>query len=191
MPVPKQLSQITILRTRYPDARKVLLQQQSQQQAGVLTVGLLLADSLALDLGRIADPQLHTEFCQQPLKPAGVTGGLHPHAHAYSSCRQFPIKLLGFSITVGQPPFATLSCLCIDKRDVLIARVIIHAYNDHVRLLSPESAVLDKPQSTRVQGADVVMQSNKALLQMSGNALTKHRINFKMCILPLHVNNLS
>jgi hypothetical protein len=44
-----------------------------------------------------------------------------------------------------QSSFATLSCFCIDKRDVLIARVIIHAYNDHVRLLSPEPMVIDKP----------------------------------------------
>jgi hypothetical protein len=47
-------------------------------------------------------------------------------------------------------PFHILSRFCVDKRDVLIARVIIHAYNDHVRLLSPEPMVLDKPQFTRV-----------------------------------------
>jgi hypothetical protein len=29
--------------------------------------------------------------------------------------------------------------------------VIIHAYNEHVRLLPPEPAVVDKPQSTRVK----------------------------------------
>jgi hypothetical protein len=38
--------------------------------------------------------------------------------------------------------------------------VVIHAYNHHVRLLSPEPLVFDKPQSTRVSGADVVMQSS-------------------------------
>jgi len=48
--------------------------------------------------------------------------------------------------------------------------VIIHAYNQHVRLLSPEPMVLDKPQSTRVSGAGVVMQSSAVLKpQMSGN----------------------
>src|SRR3984885_5180324 len=74
-----------------------------------------------------------------------IAGGLHPHAHARSSCCQFAIKLLGFSITVVQSPFVAFSCLGIDKRDVLVARVIIHAYNDHVRLLSPEPLVIDKP----------------------------------------------
>jgi hypothetical protein len=29
--------------------------------------------------------------------------------------------------------------------------VVIYAYNHHVRLLSPEPAVIDKPQSTRVE----------------------------------------
>ena len=64
MPVPEQLSQIPILRTRYPDSRKVIFPQQPQQQSGVLTVGLLLADSLGLDLRRISDPHLETQLCQ-------------------------------------------------------------------------------------------------------------------------------
>src|ERR1700684_3322748 len=93
---------------------------------------------------------------------------------------QIPIELLCFSLTVVQSPFTTLSCLGVSKRDVLIARVIIHAYNQHVRLLSPEPMVLDKPQSTRVSGAGVVMQSSAVLeLQMSGksgglNGSTQH-----------------
>src|SRR6202451_4099622 len=58
---------------------------------------------------------------------------------------QIPIELLCFSLTVVQSPFTTLSCLGVSKRDVLIARVIIHAYNQHVRLLSPEPLVFDKP----------------------------------------------
>ncbi|MGA8037405.1 MAG: hypothetical protein WB985_15670 [Candidatus Acidiferrales bacterium] len=70
MPVPQQLSQITVLRTGYPDARKVLFLQQSQQQSSVLTVGLLLADSPGLDLRRIPDPQLDAQLGQQPLEPA-------------------------------------------------------------------------------------------------------------------------
>ena len=47
----------------------------------------------------------------------------------HSSRRQFPIKLRCLSITVVQSPLAALSRFCIRKRDVLIARVIIHAYN--------------------------------------------------------------
>jgi hypothetical protein len=37
--------------------------------------------------------------------------------------------------------------------------VIIHAYNDHVRLLPPEPLVVRQPQSTRVEGADILMKS--------------------------------
>ena len=36
----------------------------------ILAVGLRLPDSLDLDLSGIADPQLETKFCQQPLEPA-------------------------------------------------------------------------------------------------------------------------
>jgi hypothetical protein len=32
----------------------------------------------------------------------------------------------------------------------LKARMVIYAYNHHVRLLSPEPLVIDKPESTRV-----------------------------------------
>jgi hypothetical protein len=49
MTVPQQLSQIPILRTRYPDLRKVIFPHQSQQESGVLTVGLPLLHSLRLD----------------------------------------------------------------------------------------------------------------------------------------------
>jgi hypothetical protein len=38
--------------------------------------------------------------------------------------------------------------------------VIIHAYNDHVRLLSPEPLVVEQPQSTQVEGAGAVMKSS-------------------------------
>jgi hypothetical protein len=58
------LSQVPILRTGYPDAREIIFPQQFQEQSGVLTVRLLLADSLGFELRRIADPQLDTEFCQ-------------------------------------------------------------------------------------------------------------------------------
>jgi hypothetical protein len=42
---------------------------------------------------------------------------------------------------------------------LLKARVIIYAYDQHVWLLSPEPMVIDKPQSTRVEGASIVMKS--------------------------------
>src|SRR6202453_2245194 len=58
---------------------------------------------------------------------------------------QITIELLCLSLPVVQSPFTTLSCLGVSKRDVLVARVLIHAYNQHVRLLSPEPMVVDKP----------------------------------------------
>jgi hypothetical protein len=64
-------------------------------------------------------------------------------AHADCSLLQIAIRLLGFSIAVVQSPLAALSLLGIGKRDVLIARVVIHAYYDRVRLLSPEPLVVN------------------------------------------------
>jgi hypothetical protein len=40
--------------------------------------------------------------------------------------------------------------------------VIIYAYH-HVRLLPPEPLVVEQPKSTRVEGADIVMQSSPVL----------------------------
>src|SRR5580704_2421529 len=116
MPVPQQLPQITVLWVRHPDPRKVIFPQQSQQQSGVLTVGLLLADSLGLDLRRIPDPQLDTQLGQQPLEPAGVSGRFHSYATTRRSCRQFPVKLLDFSLPVVQLPFPILSRFWVYQR---------------------------------------------------------------------------
>jgi len=58
MPAPQQLTQITILRTWYPDSRKVIFQQQLPHESGIFAVGLLLPDALPLDLRRIANPHL-------------------------------------------------------------------------------------------------------------------------------------
>ena len=60
------------------------------------------------------------------------------------------LELLGFSITVVQFLFTALTSLFYTKCNRLKARVVIYAYNHHVRLLSPEPLVIDKPQSTRV-----------------------------------------
>jgi hypothetical protein len=64
MPVPEQLSQITIFRTGYPDLRKAIFPQQLQHKSGVLAVGFLLPDSLGLNLRRISNPQLETQLCE-------------------------------------------------------------------------------------------------------------------------------
>ncbi len=48
------------------------------------------------------------------------------------------LALLRFSFAVVQLLFAALPSFCVYKRDLLKARVIIHSYDDHVRLLPPE-----------------------------------------------------
>src|SRR5215475_8015136 len=143
MPVPQQLSQIPILRTRNPDFRKALFQQQLQQQSGVLAVGLRLPNTLGFNLGRIPNPQLETKFCQQSLEPTCIPGSLHAYTHADSSLLQIAIELFGLSLTVVQSSFLKLTSLFNQKRNLLKARMIIHAYNHHNRLLSPEPSVVD------------------------------------------------
>jgi hypothetical protein len=62
MHVPQQLPQITIIWTRYPVSGKAIFQQQLQQKFGIEAVGLLLPDALFLDLRRIANPHVETQF---------------------------------------------------------------------------------------------------------------------------------
>jgi hypothetical protein len=61
---------------------------------------------------------------------------------------------------VLQSPFLELPTVCIHKRNLLKARVVICSYNDHVRLLSPSLLVgfgITKVYSGT--GADIVMES--------------------------------
>src|SRR6266851_1416489 len=68
----------------------------------------------------------------------------YPHAH--SSLLQVSIEFLCLSITVVQFLFTTFTSLLHQKCNRLKARVIIYPYNHHVRLLSPEPAVVEQPQ---------------------------------------------
>jgi hypothetical protein len=47
---------------RYPDLRKVILQQQAQNVLCILAIGLLLAFPLPGDLRGVSDPQLAVPF---------------------------------------------------------------------------------------------------------------------------------
>src|SRR6266481_1494197 len=76
------------------------------------------------------------------------------------------LESLRLSIAVVQFLFTTLSCLFYKKCNRLKARVVIYAYNHHVRLLSPEPEVVDKPQSTRVK--------EPTLLRSSSNPHSRH-----------------
>src|ERR1700747_2704104 len=83
-----------------------------------------------------------------------MSGRLDPYPHAELSSFKSTIETLCLSIPVVQSPFASLACLCIDIRYLLNAWVIIHSYDDHVRLLlpNPRSSMLQSltgPQSSR------------------------------------------
>src|SRR5260221_246321 len=79
--------------------------------------------------------------------------------HSDGEAEQVSIELLGLPIAVVQSSFAIFAGLLHQKCNLLKARVIIYAYH-HVRLLPPEPLVVKQPQSTRVEGADTVMQSS-------------------------------
>lgn len=66
-----------------------------------------------------------------------MSGSLDPYPHADPSSFKSAIEMLCLSIAVVQSPFTSLACLCIDIRYLLNAWVIIHSYDDHVRLLLP------------------------------------------------------
>src|SRR5206468_7343220 len=80
------------------------------------------------DLGRISQPQLHSQPRQQPLEPGIVPASFHPHANGLP--RQRTIKLLRLR-AVTQPFFLILPCLIVKDRDLLKPRMKITAYNQH------------------------------------------------------------
>ncbi len=96
MPVPQQLPQISVLLTRHPDLRKVILHHEFQYQLGILSIRFLFAYSLALDLGRVSNPQLKLKLRQQSFEPACLPAGLHAHTHPLARSPQATIELLCF-----------------------------------------------------------------------------------------------
>ena len=108
MPMPQHLPQITIGRVRHPDPRKAVVQQQPQRQLRILPIRLLLAHSFRADLGGIPNPQLKLQVPQQPLEPARMPTGLHPHPHLQTLLLQLAIELLRF-FAVKQAPFTQLT----------------------------------------------------------------------------------
>src|SRR5215469_12155464 len=96
-----------------------------------------------------------------------ISGSLHAYPHADPSLLQVSIESLCLSITVVQFLFTTLTCLFHKKCNRLKARVVIYAYQHHVRLLPSEPMVVMQPKCT-VEGADIVMQSLAATSPVSG-----------------------
>src|SRR5580704_13732092 len=108
-----------------------------------------------------------------------MPGGLHPHPNADSSLPQFSVELLGRSIAVIQLLFAALTRFLIQKCNFLKARVIIYSYNHHVRLPSPEPAVIDKPQSTGVNPS-VETVSNSQTCRSMNFSFSNFLFSFRM-----------
>jgi hypothetical protein len=84
----------------------------------ILTIRLLFAPSFALDLGRVSDPQLQLQFCQQSFEPACVTTGFHPHTHLLPRNRQSTIEPLRL-FAMLQPLFLELPSIYINPGDLL------------------------------------------------------------------------
>src|SRR5881296_723920 len=128
--MPQQLPQIPVLPTWYPDLRKVIFQHELQNMLRILPVGLLFSCSLAFDLGRVSDPQLDLQLCQQAFEPACIPTGFHTHSHLSAATRQItiePLRLFAMYHTL----FLKLSGVGIHPSNLLKPRVKIYSYNDH------------------------------------------------------------
>src|ERR1019366_6812935 len=156
--VPQQLPQISILPARYPDPRKAIFQQQSQNQLRVLAIRLLFAHPLRADLGGVPNPQLKPQLREQSFKPASVPTRFHPQTHAHSLRREIAIKLFRF-LAVLQSPLLQFPGFGIHKRNLLEPRVVVTTYNHHVRLLSPGPWLVGTTKVYSGVGADIVMES--------------------------------
>src|ERR1700751_1497789 len=94
-----------------------------------------------------------------------MSGSLHAYTHADSPLFQVSIEFLCLSITVVQFLFTTLTSLFHEKGNRLKARVVIYAYNHHVRLLSPEPMVVEQPKFTRVEEPTLLCNQVESLWQ--------------------------
>src|ERR1017187_10822899 len=167
MPVPQQLPQIAILPVRHPDPRKVIFQQESQNQLRILPIRLLLADALRTDLRCVSNPQLELQFRQQPFKPARMPAGFHPHTNLPSLGREIAVELLRF-LRVLQSPLLQFPSVGVHKSNLLEARMVIASYNPHVRLLSPGPWLVGTSKVYPGAGADIVMESISLINSQSG-----------------------
>src|SRR5438045_3251153 len=87
-----------------------------------------------------------------------MTARFHAHPYCNASHRKLTIKSLGF-FSMLQSPFLDLSAFHIYIRYLLKLGVEIYSYNDHVRLLSPESWLVSTTKAYSGVGADIVMES--------------------------------
>jgi len=109
VPVHQQLPHVALFQARHPDAREAMLQQQLQQVRCVPPVGLLLAHFLGPDSASIAQPQLETQFGQQPFEPGIMPASFHAHAHRLA--RQTTVKLLRLGLSPSCQRKEFIPCL--------------------------------------------------------------------------------
>src|SRR5215467_11458197 len=84
-----------------------------------------------------------------PPRTSASVRGLHPHSHREVSLLQYSIEGFGL-LAMCQAVFAQFTCIGIDARNLLEARMIVTPYNQHVRLLSSEPfGWFAPPKSTR------------------------------------------
>src|SRR5260370_385832 len=156
----QQLPHVALGWRRYPDPRKPPFHQQLQQQQRIPPVGLLLSLATGADLRRVPDPQLMPQLREQPLEPLRLPTGLYPYTHRPLQRGIKRSHLLYLFVT--QRFLAQFSCLLIQHRNLLIARVKITSYNLHCSAPSSRALVAHHAKSTRVLGADAVMKSTGA-----------------------------
>src|ERR1700685_2771141 len=133
--MPQQLPQVTVLPARHPDARKVILQHQLQDELGILPIGLLLPYPLGFDLGGISDPQLDLQLTHQPLEPAPVPTGFHSDTHGLSLAHQSAVERFGF-VRMMQSSLL-LSCLSWKWRKRSSVKITERTYEEGTEALHP------------------------------------------------------
>src|SRR3984885_3868240 len=136
MAMGEQLADVALLRIWQPQAGKALLHQQGQNMARVSLIRLLLANVTGTNLGRIPNPQGVAALVHQQLKPAGIPRRFHANQRRPL---ELSVKLLRLPAGMHQLLLLDLLCLCIQNRNLLVARVKITAYNLHKAPLLPRA----------------------------------------------------
>src|SRR6266700_676195 len=160
MPMPQQLPQIPVLRARYPDLRKAILEQQAQDQLRVLAIRLLLAHPFRANLGRIANPQLKLQLGHETLEPACVPTGLHADAHGFVRTRESAVKLLRL-VGMYEPFLLDLSGRGVEQSDLLKLGMEIYSYNDHRSAPFSRASWLVLPPPTLTRVREPTLSSNQ------------------------------
>ena len=157
MPVVKQRPQVSLPRSRYPDARERGLAEQFQQACRVARIGLLLAHRASADRRRMAHHQFVPEFFEHLHEPQAVPGAFDPHQSRFGQRR---VKAAGLPAPVLQAALPVFSRFRVHHRDLLKARMKITAFNQH--LSAPPLGRIGfalQHQSNPGLGADDVMRS--------------------------------